>query len=191
MSRPVERFACVYAREFPVQALLRLRPELRGRPCAVLEGTLPSQRVCSCNARALSLGVEHGMTPVELETIPAVIALTRSTPEEASTRAALLECIGSFSPSLEELTDDLVFVCVADIAGTERLHGQPASLARLLIDRMGALGIAARVAIARQLPCSRMPRPRNALGGSDCSRPAGTDSICPGAASIGRARHES
>ena len=148
MSRPIEQFACVYAREFPAQVLLRLRPELQGRPCAVLEGTPPSQRVCSCNAKALSLGVEHGMTPVELETIPAVIALARSGQEEASTRAALLECIGSFSPSLEELADEYGFVCVADVMGTERLHGQPASLARLLIERMRALGIAARVAIA-------------------------------------------
>jgi len=98
--------------------------------------------------KARSLGVEHGMTPVELETIPAVIALARSTPQEESTRAALLECIGGFSPSLEELTDDLAFVCVADITGTERLHGQPASLAHLLIDRVRALGIAIRVAIA-------------------------------------------
>ena len=121
-----------------MQALLRLRPELRGRPCAVLEGTPPSQRVCSCNASALGLGVEHGMTPVELETIPAVIALARSGQEEASTRATLLECIGGFSPSLEELADDHAFVCVADITGTERLHGQPDSLARLLIDRLRA-----------------------------------------------------
>jgi len=86
------------------------------------------------------------MTPVELETIPSVIALARSALEEVSTRTALLECIGSFSPSLEELTDDGAFVCVADISGTERLHGQPTSLARALIDRMHVLGVYASVA---------------------------------------------
>jgi error-prone DNA polymerase len=40
MSQQAELYACVYAREFPAQALLRLRPELHEKPCVVLEGEL-------------------------------------------------------------------------------------------------------------------------------------------------------
>ena len=43
MSGHVELYACVYAQEFPAQAMLRLRPELRERPVAVMEGEPPMQ----------------------------------------------------------------------------------------------------------------------------------------------------
>ena len=38
MNRAGELYACVYAKEFPAQAVLRLRPELRERPVVVVEG---------------------------------------------------------------------------------------------------------------------------------------------------------
>jgi len=54
-------FACVHAAEFPAQALLRLRPELRGQPVAVLEGRAPLETVCSINILARKKGVLHGI----------------------------------------------------------------------------------------------------------------------------------
>ena len=36
MSEPKPIYACLYAKEFPAQALLRLRPELREQPVVVL-----------------------------------------------------------------------------------------------------------------------------------------------------------
>src|SRR5450755_2648747 len=89
--KPVEQYACLYAREFPAQALLRLRADLREKACAVLEGDPPSQEVCSCNTKARLLGVERGMTPVELETFPSVTVLVRSPLEEAAAKSAMLE----------------------------------------------------------------------------------------------------
>ena len=47
-----ELYACLCAKEFPVQALLRLRPEMREQSCAVLEGEPPLEVVCSLNRRA-------------------------------------------------------------------------------------------------------------------------------------------
>ena len=38
MTKPAELYACLYAKEFPAQALLRLRPELHSKPCVVMEG---------------------------------------------------------------------------------------------------------------------------------------------------------
>ena len=56
MTKPAEVFACLYAREFPAQALLRLRPELHERPCVVMEGEPPFEAVCSLNTKARLLG---------------------------------------------------------------------------------------------------------------------------------------
>lgn len=148
MTRSGELYACVHAREFPAQALLRMRPELRDRACVVMEGDPPLQQVCSLNSKARALGVEHGMTQVEVDTFPAVTVLNRSHKEEAAAKAALLECAGCFSPRVEDCSGDSTFVCVIDIAGTEKLFGPPESLARNLLGRAGALGMIACGAVS-------------------------------------------
>lgn len=148
MTKLVERYACLMAREFPAQALLRLRPELREQPCVVMEGEPPLQQVCSLNRKARSLGVAPGMTKVEVETFPAVAILLRSRQEEAGARAVLLECAGAFSPRVEECGEGSAFLCVLDIAGTEKLFGPPEALARNLLSRVSALGLTARIAIS-------------------------------------------
>jgi protein ImuB len=148
MTKPAELYACVYAKEFPAQALLRLRVELRDKPCVVMEGEPPLQFVCSCNAKARNLGAAHGMTPVEIDTLPSVAVLARTRAEEQTAKAALLECAGTFSPRVEDCSNDHAFVCVVDIAGTETLFGSPATLARRLLGRIKALGVAASVAVS-------------------------------------------
>lgn len=149
MSRPEELYACVCAREFPAQALLRLRPELRPRACVVMEGEPPLQQVCAMTERARTIGVAYSMTKVEVETFPHLAILSRSPQEEAATRAVLLEYAGSFSPRVEECSQDRTFRCVLDISGTELLFGPPQRLARNLRDRMAELGIGAFVAVCR------------------------------------------
>jgi protein ImuB len=145
---PAEIYACLHAREFPAQALLRMRPEMRQKPCVVMEGELPFVFVCSLNVRARRLGAAPGMTRVEIETLPSVVALPRSPSEEAAAKAALLECAGEFSPRIEDCGRDGAFVCVAGIEGTEKLFGPPAALVKKLLERVKALGIAASVAVS-------------------------------------------
>ncbi len=144
-----ELYACLYVKEFAAQALLRLRPELQEKPCAVMEGEPPLQQVCSLNVKARLLGVLTGMTQVEMETFPTVTALQRSMEEEAATRMALLECAGSFTPRVEEVSSERQFLCVLDIAGTEKLFGPAATLAEKLKNSVKSLGITASVAISR------------------------------------------
>jgi protein ImuB len=55
MSKPGELYACLYVREFPAQALLRLRPESRDKPFVVMEGEPPTQYVHSLNSKARKL----------------------------------------------------------------------------------------------------------------------------------------
>ena len=141
-------YACLYLREFPAQALLRLRPELRGKPVVVMEGQPPLEQVCSLNAKGRELGIVHGMTPVEVDTFSGVTVLPRSLKEEAATKAVLLECAGAFSPRVEDCCEDSAFLCVVDIAGTERLFGPAEAQAQKLLKRVRALGMTGCIAVS-------------------------------------------
>jgi protein ImuB len=148
MSGPAELYTCLYATEFPAQALLRLRPGSREQACVVMEGEPPLQMVCALNRKARELGVEHGMTKVEVDTFPSVTVFTRSLAEEDTAKQALLECAGCFSPRVEMLSAGRAFQCVIDIAGTSLLFGPPLALAHNLLARVRALGIEAVVAVS-------------------------------------------
>jgi protein ImuB len=146
-----ELYACLVAREFPAQAMLRLRPQLREKAVAVMQGDPPLQSVCALNAKARRLGVAAGMTRVEIDTFDAVTTLERSSAEEAAARNMLLECAGTFSPRIEDLSaqnDRSAFVCVIDIAGTEKLFGPPQALVQSLLRRVRALGVAVSIAVS-------------------------------------------
>jgi len=122
-------FACVHAAEFPAQALLRLRPDLRTEPVVIMDGRPPHEFACSMNRRALTLGVAPGMTRLDVEGLPSVRPLARSQETEIAARAVLLECVSQFSPRIEEASSGTACAFVLDIAGTERLFGAPAQLA--------------------------------------------------------------
>jgi len=148
MTRSVELYACLYAKEFPAQSLLRLRPELHSKPCVVMEGEVPSQHVCSLNTKARLTGLARGMTRVEVDTFPEPIVLSRSVQAETATRSILLECAGAFSPRIEDHREDSALLCGIDIAGTRSLFGPPELLAQSLLQRVRSLGIAARVIVS-------------------------------------------
>jgi len=151
MNTPAELYACVYARELPAQALLRLRQELHDKPCVVLEGEPPAQTVCSLNTRARLLGLRRGMTKVEVDTFEGVSVVQRSARTEDEVRIILLECTGSFSPRVEDRSVDGLFVCALDISGTEGLFGPPLMLAKQLRQRLRSIGVAAFVTVSANL----------------------------------------
>jgi protein ImuB len=170
MTRPLQLFACLYVREFPSQAMLRLRPQLKGEPVVILDGSPPRQWVCSLNTRARALGIDAGLTRPELDVFPGVTLLTRSLSEEASARTALLQCAGQFSPRIEnqsveglgakcltpsdaasDTVSDAHFCCILDIAGTEKLLGPPEKLAQKLLHSVRTLGIQATVVVSANI----------------------------------------
>lgn len=144
-------YAVMYAREFPVQALLRLRPELRTKPVAVMEGEPPREYVCSTNELALRMSVQRGMTRPQMELLERVEVLRRSMAEESSARAALLECAGRFSPRVEELRFEYAVAFAADIRGTGKLLGTPEQIVSKLREQAQALGITASIAASCNL----------------------------------------
>lgn len=148
MTESAELYACLYVKEFPAQALLRLRPELHEKPCVVMEGEPPFRVVCSLNTKARLLGLRHGMTEVEVETFSDPVVLARSIQTEETTKAVLIECAGAFSPRIEEHSGVTTFLCALDIAGTQSLFGPPEMLARSFRQRVRALGISAQVTVS-------------------------------------------
>jgi protein ImuB len=155
MMLTIARYACLDAREFPLQALLRLRPELLRKPVVVMDGEAPFEQVCSLNEPALALGIDRGMTKLEMEMFPAAVVLQRSRTEEAAARAALLECAGAFSPRVEDRISDSYFTCVVDIAGTQTLFGSPDALGESLGKKTKAIGIQASIAISSNFHAAR------------------------------------
>jgi protein ImuB len=142
-------YACLYVKEFPAQALLRLRPDLHRKPCVVMQGEPPMQQVCSLNTKARLLGMSRGMTRVEVETFAEPIVLPRSHAAETATKAVLLECAGAFSPRVEDCSEANALLFGIDIAGTRTLFGPAEMLARHLLRRARALGISATVTVSR------------------------------------------
>ena len=148
MTTPAELYACLYAKEFPAQSLLRLRPELHSKPCVVMEGEPPSQYVYSLNTKARLTGLARGMTRVEVDTFSTPVILSRSGQVETNTRSILLECAGAFSPRIEDHRQDTALLCSIDISGTKSLFGPPELLAQSLLQRVRSLGISARVTVS-------------------------------------------
>ena len=146
MSR--ELYACLDASEFPLQSLLRLRPDLEKLPVAVLDGSPPQQTVCSANQTAQQLGCAFGMTKVEAEGIPGLKLLARSPESEAIAIEVFLECVSNFSPRIEERVAGTHQSCILDIAGTERLFGPPHTLVKRLREALAAAGLHASVAVS-------------------------------------------
>ncbi|MGA7342585.1 MAG: DNA polymerase Y family protein [Terracidiphilus sp.] len=159
MSR--ELYACAYAAEFPAQALLRLRPDLKSKPVVVLEGQEPEETVCALNRLARARGAAVGMTRLEAESLAAksmdgLTLLKRSTEGEAAARAVLLECAAQFSPRIEEASRGTACAFVLDIAGTERLFGPAERFAGRLRAALAAAGFRASIAVSANYDAARM-----------------------------------
>jgi protein ImuB len=153
-------YACAVAAEFPVQTLLRLHPELRSLPVAVLDGKAPQQFVCSLNRHARMVGAECGMTKLEAQGIPQLRLSLRSPESEAAAHAVLLECAANFSPRIEDASTDgppdTACGCVLDIAGTGRLFGPPETLARRLRDALHAAGFRVSIVVSTNAHAARL-----------------------------------
>jgi protein ImuB len=145
-------FACLFAPDFPVQAVVRLEPELRGKPVALLAGAPPLTKVFAVNRDARHLGVEAGMTKVQAEAFKGISWRWRSPSQEATAYAALLDCAWTISPRVEggakREEQDFSDTAVLDIAGCEKLFGSPEKIAHDLKRVASEVGFETNVAVA-------------------------------------------
>src|SRR5437588_1436370 len=138
-------FACIFVPDFPAEAILRSAPELRAQAMAVLEGKPPLQKVFALNEKARCLGIEAGMTKLQVEAWSDLVLRTRSLAQEEAAHAALLDCAQSFSPVIEDAACDTILL---DLAGLECLFGLLPKIARDVARRTSDLGLEANVAVA-------------------------------------------
>src|SRR5438270_2951124 len=141
-------FAAIFIPDFALEAIVRAEPLLRARPVAVLEGAPPLERVSIANAKAQVAGVVNGLTKAQAEQAPKVVLRVRSSDQEASAHAALLDCAHAFSPRVDDAAADTV---VLDIAGLERIFGAPQKIARDLGSKIASIGLEARVGVASNI----------------------------------------
>ena len=138
-------YACIFVPDFPVEALLRAEPELRSQAVAVLEGKPPLQKVFAVNEKARRLGIDPGMTKIQVEPCTELVLRPRSPLQETAAHAALLDCAQSFSPRVEDTAPDTVLL---DLSGLESLFGSLPEIARDIARRTSDLGLEANVATA-------------------------------------------
>jgi len=138
-------FACIFIPDFSVQAIIRFEPELRARPVAVLTGRPPLEKVVALNERARQSGVEAGATKSQLEAWDNLVLRARSESQEKSAHAALLDCVQSFSPEVEDASPGTVLL---NLAGLEPLCGPLPKIARDLAWRVSQMGLEANIAVA-------------------------------------------
>ncbi len=152
MSAPL--YLGLHVRDFPVQAEVRVRPELRGQAVAVLDGVPPLETVFSLNDQARRLGLTLGMSRVQAESFissSSGIALRfRVKGQEDLAFRVLMECAERFSPRIEVLASPAESVSgamlVLDIAACERLFGTPKQIAVALRRAADAAGFEASAA---------------------------------------------
>jgi protein ImuB len=148
MSRPL--YLCLHVRDFPVQAELRVHPELRGHAVAVLDGDPPLETVFSLNDPARRLGLRLGMSRVQAKSFDGISLRARVRAQEDSAFHVLMQCAERFSPRIEVLASPAESVSgatlVLDIAACERLFGTPKQIAMALRRTAEAAGFEASVA---------------------------------------------
>lgn len=155
-NRSNSLYAAFHAAEFPAQSILRLRPDLKAKPIAILDGVAPLERACSLNLHARNLGIDIGMTRHEIEAIREVCALARSLDTESAARSVLLETLSSYSPRIEETFSHTACGFVLDISGSERLFGPPEAIAKRLHSAISVVGFRASVCVSHNFDAARI-----------------------------------
>src|SRR5438270_10146584 len=138
-------FACIYIPNFSVAAALRAEPELQARPLAIFEGKPPLEKITAANEPAVKVGIAPGITKSQAELCSELALRPRSSLQEASTHAALLDCAQSLSPCVEDSACDTALL---DLRGMASLFGSLTKISQAISDRAIALGLQANIAVA-------------------------------------------
>ena len=150
-------FTAVHIPEFPVAAWKRSSPEVRSRPCVVVDGIPPQEKVVSLCGKAHAAGVEHGMSRVQAEAGSAAVFRSREPEEEKAAFAQAVEVAERFSPRVEAIASPHdgyaeahrpVAVLLMDSSGTGTLFGSIESYTHQLYRELRAAGFPASIGAA-------------------------------------------
>ncbi len=158
----MSRFACAVVPRFPVSALLRAEPELRGCPLvicrqegAVANGRSPGPRsiLVGVSREAERLGIRTGMTVAQALVRHSDLVL-RPRDERAigAAREALLDIAGSVSPRIES-DGNAVYL---DIEGLDKIFSSDGGIAAALSTRAERIGLTVGVGTAGSKTTARI-----------------------------------
>ncbi len=146
-------YLCLNIRDFAAQTFARLRPELRHRPVAILDGDPPLETVFALNERARSLEMELGMARLQAESFIGIAVAKRVKHEEDSAFLMLMQCAERFSPRIEVLASPgertSGATLILDVSDSERLLGAPQQIADALRRKVNAAGLEPSIATSR------------------------------------------
>jgi protein ImuB len=107
--------AVIYIPNFHLQAALRLEPELRARPVALMDDHEPKSAVMQMTDLARASGITVGQTSTQaMARCREVIIRPRARAREEAVAEILLQCAYCFSPRIEATADG---VCTLDLRG--------------------------------------------------------------------------
>jgi protein ImuB len=140
------RIACLLVPDFPLAALRRLEPDLRGRAVATVDRDDPRAPLTAVSAEARTLGARLGVSAAQATALSSSLVLRRPGPEMlCSAHEALLDVADSFSPRVEAGGWGEAFL---EIEGLQSLFGSESHLASSLAARLRRVGLEGRVAVA-------------------------------------------
>jgi protein ImuB len=139
-------FAVIHIPDFELQAALRLEPELRSRPVALLDDAPAKAAVVQSTVAARQAGVCRGQTSTQaLARCGGVVIKTRSRAQEETVTAMLLQCACAFSPAIEATAQG---VCTLDLQGLPAAAGDPEKWAKNILDALEQLQLQAQIGVA-------------------------------------------
>lgn len=139
------RLACLYVPDFPLAAVLRAEPELRGRPLVAADGLGPRARLLAVSVEAARLGLTASLTSAQAEAIAADLVIRPASPDLLrAAQAALCDAAASVSPRIEDSSGRVYL----DLEGLGALFESEAQLANDLARRAARLGLEAQVGVA-------------------------------------------
>jgi protein ImuB len=195
----VSRIACLIVPRFPVAALLRSEPELRGAALVVSDAASGESNLRAAlvgvSREAERLGIRPGMTVAQAIARHADLVVRRLDLEALrAAHEALVEAAASVSPRVEaqepldpgrlrgRATPGLVWThtaslgrVVLDASGLDRLFGSPTGIAAALLARSERIGLEGGVGIADHKATARIAAARAAARGEAIVVPAAGD----------------
>lgn len=153
MALTCERVACLWIPSWPLQALLRARPELRQQKLVVCDGSLPSSQVLGATLAARQLGVRASQTVAQARSLCGELEVHElSEAHRQAAHDALYDVASSFSPSIE-CGDGYVLCGIGDMA---KLFPDEKLLGKALLAQAESVRLHGRVAIASQAATAKL-----------------------------------
>ncbi len=137
--------------DFPLQAIVRFYPDLRGTSLGVVESSefKGGTRLLCVSLEAEECRLEVGMTLTQgRELCPELVILPRQERLERSAEESLRGILGQFSPRFEVSFEGSVGWGEVDLSGTERLLGEYGESGRRLERAAAGEGLVGRVGLA-------------------------------------------